>query len=103
MARAHVVTGGGRGIGRAIVERLLAQGDAVAAIELDPAALEWLGVHPRAIAVVGDAGDEAVTEQAADAAQAAAPLAGWVNNAAVFRDASIDTAPPRGRARPRPT
>ena len=32
----------GRGIGRAIVERLLADGDAVVAIELDPAALEWL-------------------------------------------------------------
>lgn len=94
MARSHVVTGGGRGIGRAIVERLLADGDAVAAVELDPAALEWLDGHPagdRAIAVVGDAGDEAVTERAADAAQAAAPLAGWVNNAAVFRDASVDS------------
>jgi NAD(P)-dependent dehydrogenase (short-subunit alcohol dehydrogenase family) len=91
LARSHVVTGGGRGIGRAIVERLLADGDAVAAIELDPAALEWLSEHPRAIAVVGDAGDEEVTERAADAAQAAAPLAGWVNNAAVFRDASVDS------------
>jgi len=40
--RSHVVTGAGRGIGRAIVERLLADGDAVAAIELDPSALEWL-------------------------------------------------------------
>ena len=60
------------------------------AIELDPAALQWLDGAERAIAVVGDASDEAVTERAADAAQAAAPLAGWVNNAAVFRDASID-------------
>jgi NAD(P)-dependent dehydrogenase (short-subunit alcohol dehydrogenase family) len=94
LPRSHVVTGGGRGIGRAIVERLLAGGDSVAAIELDPAALEWLADHPagaRAIAVVGDASDEAVTERAADAAQAAAPLAGWVNNAAVFRDASVDS------------
>jgi NAD(P)-dependent dehydrogenase (short-subunit alcohol dehydrogenase family) len=95
LARSHVVTGGGRGIGRAIVERLLADGDAVAAIELDPAALEWLAGQPRAIAVLGDAGDEEVTERAADAAQGVAPLAGWVNNAAVFRDASVDTAPTR--------
>jgi len=34
-----------------------------------------------------------VTGRAADLAEAAAPLAGWVNNAAVFRDASIDTDP----------
>ena len=93
MARSHVVTGSGRGIGSAIVERLLADGDAVVAIELDAAALDWLEGVPRAVAVVGDASDEAVTERAADAAQAVAPLAGWVNNAAVFRDASIDSAP----------
>ena len=93
MARSHVVTGAGRGIGRAIVERLLADGDAVVAIELDVAALDWLDGVPRAVAVVGDASDEAVTERAADAAQAMAPLAGWVNNAAVFRDASVDSTP----------
>jgi NAD(P)-dependent dehydrogenase (short-subunit alcohol dehydrogenase family) len=92
LARSHVVTGSGRGIGRAIVERLLADGDAVVAIELDAAALDWLEGVPQAVAVVGDASDEAVTGRAADAAQAVAPLAGWVNNAAVFRDASIDSA-----------
>lgn len=95
MARSHVVTGSGRGIGRAIVERLLADGDAVVAIELDAAAVAWLDGVERAAAVVGDASDEAVTERAADAAQAMAPLAGWVNNAAVFRDASIDAVPVR--------
>jgi NAD(P)-dependent dehydrogenase (short-subunit alcohol dehydrogenase family) len=86
--RSHVVTGGGRGIGRAIVERLLADGDAVVAIERDPAALARLA-GPRAIAIAGDATDPAVAEHAADRARAAAPLAGWVNNAAVFRDASL--------------
>jgi NAD(P)-dependent dehydrogenase (short-subunit alcohol dehydrogenase family) len=93
--RSHVVTGGGRGIGRAVVERLLADGDAVVAIELDPAALRWLDAHERAAGIAGDARDEAVAERAADTAQAAAPLAGWVNNAAVFRDASVDTASTR--------
>jgi NAD(P)-dependent dehydrogenase (short-subunit alcohol dehydrogenase family) len=70
----------------------------VVAIELDPTALAWTNSHPagpRAIAVVGDAADEAVAEQAADLAQAAGTLAGWVNNAAIFRDAQVDSAPTR--------
>ena len=37
--------------------------------------------------MVGDASDVDVASQAADAAERVAPLAGWVNNAAVFRDA----------------
>jgi NAD(P)-dependent dehydrogenase (short-subunit alcohol dehydrogenase family) len=90
--RSHVVTGGGRGVGRAIVERLLADGDAVVALDRDDRALAWLDGHDagaRAIAVAGDAADEAVAARAADRAEAAAPLAGWVSNAAVFRDASV--------------
>src|SRR3712207_6988535 len=96
MSRSYVVTGGGRGIGRALVERLLRVTDTVVAIERDPAALAWTDSHPagpRVIAVVGDAADEVVAEQAADLAQAAGTLAGWVNNAAVFLDASIHSAP----------
>jgi NAD(P)-dependent dehydrogenase (short-subunit alcohol dehydrogenase family) len=94
--RSYVVTGGGRGVGRALVERLLADGGAVVAIELDPDTLAWTGDHPagvRVVGVAGDAGDQAVTERAADLAEAAAPLAGWVNNAAVFRDAALDADP----------
>lgn len=94
--RSYVVTGGGRGVGRGIVERLLTDGARVVAIELDPAALTWVEDHPagrRVIPVVGSAADEAVAGQAADRAQAAGILSGWVNNAAVFRDAALDTAP----------
>jgi NAD(P)-dependent dehydrogenase (short-subunit alcohol dehydrogenase family) len=67
-------------------------------IELDPNALDWTTSHPagsRLAAVFGSAADEAVTERAADFAQAKGSLAGWVNNAAVFSDAAIDSAPTR--------
>jgi NAD(P)-dependent dehydrogenase (short-subunit alcohol dehydrogenase family) len=88
--RSYVVTGGGRGIGRAIVERLLRTGEAgVVALEFDPAALDWARERPGIVTVTGDAADQAVAERAADAAEAAGTLTGWVNNAAVFRDLSV--------------
>jgi NAD(P)-dependent dehydrogenase (short-subunit alcohol dehydrogenase family) len=98
MGRSYVVTGAGRGIGRALVQRLLGHADTVVAIELDPAALAWTDDHPagrRVLAVAGDAADQAVADQAAELAQAAGALAGWVNNAAVFHDAWIHEAPTR--------
>jgi NAD(P)-dependent dehydrogenase (short-subunit alcohol dehydrogenase family) len=91
--RSFVVTGGGRGVGRAIVDRLLADGDAVVAVELDARALAWVAGHPdhgRVVGVRGDASLEKVAEKAAGLAAGLAPLAGWVNNAAIFRDASLD-------------
>jgi NAD(P)-dependent dehydrogenase (short-subunit alcohol dehydrogenase family) len=48
----------------------------------------------RIVPVIGDAADEAVAMRAADLAEAAGPLRGWVNNAAVFRDAWLDSSPP---------
>ncbi len=98
MGRSYVVTGGGRGVGRAIVERLLGERDIVVVIEMDPEATAWVGDHDaggRVIPVVGDASDEAVAGRAADLAEEAAPLSGWVNNSAVFRDASLHSAPTR--------
>jgi NAD(P)-dependent dehydrogenase (short-subunit alcohol dehydrogenase family) len=89
----YVVTGGGRGVGRAIVERLVGAQDTVVVIEFDAAALAWVDGHPaagRIVPVIGDAADEAVARRAADLA---APLTGWVNNAAVFRDARLDDVP----------
>ncbi len=86
MSRSYVVTGGSRGIGRAVVERLLSSANTVVVIEFDQAALAWTRDHPaspRVKAVVGDAADEKVTERAADLAMASGTLTGWVNNAAI--------------------
>ena len=95
-SQSHVVTGGGRGVGRAVVERLLATGATVVVLELDEAATTWVPEHPageRVAAVTGSAADEEATDRAADRAEAAGTLVGWVNNAAVFRDAALHTAP----------
>lgn len=81
----YVVTGGARGVGRAIVERLARTGPVVV---LDTAAaLEW--ADPKVALCSGDAGDAAVARAAAAAAEACGPLVGWVNNAAIFRDAAL--------------
>jgi len=90
--RSYVVTGGAQGVGRAIAERLARDGHVVV---LDPGAsgLAWLAAHDRVAVVVGDAGDEAVADAAAEAAVRMAPLCGWVNNAAVFRDLDLHSAP----------
>lgn len=80
----YVVTGGGRGIGRAIVERLLVDGDVVV-VEREPG-----GVDPRVRVVVGDAGDPGVAAEAVAVARGLGGLAGWVNNAARFHAASVE-------------
>ena len=73
--RSFVVTGGAGGVGRAIAARL----DGYVVV-LDLAQGE-------------DAADEAVAAEAIARAEAVAPLAGWVNNAAVFRDAWLHEQP----------
>jgi NAD(P)-dependent dehydrogenase (short-subunit alcohol dehydrogenase family) len=90
----YVVTGGAQGIGRAIAERLTEHGHVVV-LDADADALGWTARRECASAVAGDAGDEQITERAADAAERAGPLAGWVNNAATFRDASLHAVPSR--------
>ena len=83
-----VVTGGAQGVGRAIVDRLVRDGTVVVvdvATALDR-------VDDRVQLVTGDASDAAVATRAAAAAEEPGPLVGWVNNAAVFRDADLRSA-----------
>ncbi len=84
----YVVTGGGGGVGRAIVERLARDGHVVVIDVLD----ELDSVDERVSLVTGDARDPDVATRAAEAAEAVGRLSGWVNNAAVFRDATLDAA-----------
>jgi NAD(P)-dependent dehydrogenase (short-subunit alcohol dehydrogenase family) len=68
--RAAVVTGGARGIGRAIAERLLASGAQVALWDRDAATLEQAGAGDAVLSVVVDVTDEASVETAAAATRA---------------------------------
>lgn len=88
MVQSVVVTGGGRGVGRAIAHRLLLDGFAVVVLERDPAPLGAVDdlVAEQAVSVAGDAAEAETAARAADAAEQIGPLVGWVNNAAVFRD-----------------
>jgi NAD(P)-dependent dehydrogenase (short-subunit alcohol dehydrogenase family) len=91
MQRAYVVTGGARGVGRAIVDRLAADPGTGIVVVIDREPPD--APVPGTVAVTGDAADETVAEQAAGRAEAVAPLHGWVNNAAVFHDLSLPEAP----------
>jgi NAD(P)-dependent dehydrogenase (short-subunit alcohol dehydrogenase family) len=92
MRPSYVVTGGGRGVGRAITERLAADGHVVV-IELDPDAVSWTDEVPGVRAVVGSAAEPEVARDAARLAEEDGALSGWVNNAAVFRDADLPDDP----------
>lgn len=93
-----MVTGGGRGVGRAIVERLAGAGGTVVIIERDETNLDWVPDHPAAArlsSVIGSASDEDVAEAAADQAEAVAPL-GTVPNRTIRVPHSSNPACTRG-------
>lgn len=82
-----VVTGCSRGIGAATVARLVQDGWSVVGVDRAPA--------PPAVAagladmVVGDVADPSSHDRAAAVAVREAPLAGWVNNAAVMASTTL--------------
>ncbi len=60
-------------------------------LDAEPPTEPWpADVAERVEVVVGSAAELSVAERAADRAEAAGALVGWVNNAAVFRDATLD-------------
>jgi len=88
MGPTYVVTGAGRGVGRAIAERL-ASGGHVIALDRDADALRWTADRPTIDGLAGDATDEQTLAAAVERASEVGTLTGWVNNAAVFRDAAV--------------
>ncbi len=86
---AYVVTGGAQGVGQAITCRLAEHGHVVVLDLTDELAWNDPAVH----LVTGDARDPQVALEAAARAEAAGPITGWLNNAAIFRDAALDSAP----------
>ena len=92
MTSSYVVTGAARGVGRAIAEHLTRSGHVVA-LDRDAEALRWTAQRADVDGVAGDGMDDAVLAEAVERAGRRGTLSGWVNNAAVFRDAAVHDTP----------
>jgi NAD(P)-dependent dehydrogenase (short-subunit alcohol dehydrogenase family) len=84
-APVSVVTGAGSGIGEATARLLVEQGHRVVGVDWATAGLDRLAAElgDSFLPLQGDVGDAATHERAADIAESAGRLAGWVNNAGI--------------------
>lgn len=88
--RSAVVTGGARGIGRAIAEQLVGRGYRVVLTDLDERAVRRTAEEVGAAAGIRqDVGDEASHAAVAAEAQRHARLSAWFNNAGVGNDGGL--------------
>jgi NAD(P)-dependent dehydrogenase (short-subunit alcohol dehydrogenase family) len=74
------------------VERLALRGHVVA-LDRDAEALRWTDTRDSVHAMAGDGLDERTLDAAVARAGEVGRLTGWVNNAAVFRDAAVHDTP----------
>lgn len=91
MQSSVVVTGGGMGIGRAIVDRLSGDGYYVVTIERDAGAAADVerSLGRSGAVIVSDTADREVHSKAADLAARRHPLWAWVNNASVVAQSNL--------------
>lgn len=88
--RSAVVTGGGRGIGRAIAIELVSHGYEVVVTDVDGAAAEATAREIGArLGLVLDVTDPAANREIAERARSIAPLGAWVCNAGVGIDGEL--------------
>lgn len=83
VARVAVVTGCGKGIGKAIAAALLEAGYDVVGVDRDPGALEAVAVELGLAPLSGDIAEWDTHERAAALAESRGELVGWVNNAGI--------------------
>jgi NAD(P)-dependent dehydrogenase (short-subunit alcohol dehydrogenase family) len=86
---AVIITGAASGIGRALAQRLIADGAFVCACDVDEAGLAALGKNPNLLARVVDVRNRAALEAAVDTAEAAAGSIRALAACAAGRAASI--------------
>ncbi|BBZ66325.1 L-xylulose reductase [Mycolicibacterium insubricum] len=84
-----VVTGAGKGIGRAISERLAAAGADVVVVDIDPVAAAEVAAATGGRAVVCDVTDEQSVAAVADAVGADSTIDVLVNNAGIWRSNTL--------------
>jgi 3-oxoacyl-[acyl-carrier protein] reductase len=86
-----VVTGAGRGIGRVLAERFLAEGAVVAALDVQAESLEWLPESTNAATYACDVRDSArIDAVVADVVERFGRIDVLVNNAGIFVEGPVE-------------